>query len=96
MLSDVFKYLISNISSCVNWLFTLVINESPRITLGTFLLACAFIGIVLYFIFGTDFFPGHINLGANIGGNSNTNYQPRHSIGSAGKDYSTRVSRHKY
>ena len=97
MLSEVFPFLISMISKCANWLFTLVINESPRFTLGEFLLACAFIGIVIYFIFGSDFFPGHINIGsARKNSDSNDNYQPRHAPGTAGKDYSTRESRHKY
>lgn len=39
------------------FLFTIVINYNPRITLGEFILGCAFIGVILYFIFGADFFP---------------------------------------
>lgn len=98
MLSEVFPFLIDLISKCANWLFTLVINENPRITLGTFILACAFIGVVIYFIFGTDFFPGHINIGSNSAkyNNDTDNYKPRHEPGAARKDYSTRESRHKY
>lgn len=98
MLSSVFAFLISMISKCANWLFTLVINDSPRFTLGEFLIACAFIGIVIYFIFGSDFFPGHINFGSKGAkyNNDTDNYKPRHAPGNAGQDYSTRESRHKY
>lgn len=96
MLSEVFPFLISVISKCVGWLFTLKINESPEFTLGEFLIACAFIGIVIYFIFGSDFFPGHINIGSSKKINTDSNYQPRHAPGSSANDYSSRVSRHKY
>lgn len=109
MLSEVLNYLISNISFCVNWLFTLVINESPRITLGTFILACAFIGIVLYFIFGTDFFPGHIDM-PDVSFKREYypkhTYQPKHMKGSLAvrgshvsaynDGISTRISRNKH
>ena len=93
MLSNVFSFWIGVISTCINFLFTLKVNENPDITIGMFLLACALIGLVIHFICGSDFFPGHINLNSTKVNNSN--YQPRHAPGSAGKDYSTRVSRHK-
>lgn len=93
MLSDVFKFLISNISKCVEFLFTIKINNNPNISLGMFLLACCFIGVVIYFILGTDFVPNFIN---NRNNGSRDNYNPRHSIGNAGKDFSTRESRHNY
>lgn len=93
-MTEVFNFWIDVISSCVNFLFTLKINENPDISLGVFLLACAFIGVVIYLILGTDFFPGYIRLGSN--NNSNSNYQPRHAPGTGGNDYSTRISRHKY
>ena len=100
MLSEVFPFLIDLISKCANWLFTLVINENPRITLGTFILACAFIGVVIYFIFGTDFFPGHINIGSNSAkyNNDTDNYKPKHSQGNTktySSNYSTREGRNK-
>ena len=60
MLSEVFSFWISVISRWFSWLFTLKINENPEITIGGFLLACAFIGVVLYTLLGTDFFPGHL------------------------------------
>ena len=96
MLDQVFPFLINVISKCANWIFTLTINNNPHITLGQFLVACAFIGIVLYFIFGTDFFPGHITFNGVKSVRSNDNYQPRHETGYAGKDFNTRESRHKY
>lgn len=83
------------ISRVVGWIFTIKINNNPDITLGMFLLGCAFIGVVLYFILGTDFFPGYINVKTSDGG-SKDNYVPRHAPGNAGKDFSTRESRHKY
>ena len=57
MLNSVFPFLIKIISKSVNWLFTVQINDSPKITLGQFLIGCAFIGIVIYFFGGTDFVP---------------------------------------
>lgn len=97
MLNEVLDFWIGVISTCVSWVFNLELNSNPSITFGEFLLACAFIGIVLYFILGTDFIPG---LGSFKNGgssqNSNNNYQPRHAPGSKGKDFSTRESRHKY
>lgn len=75
MLVKMFDFLITVISSCVNWAFNLVINDSPRITLGVFLLSCAFIGFIIYFLFNTDFFLPFISGGAdkvkNISNNSN-------------------------
>ena len=75
MLVKMLDFLITLISSCVNWAFNLVINDSPRITLGVFLLACAFIGFVIYFLFNTDFFLPFVSNGAdkvkNISANSN-------------------------
>ncbi|MBQ9072126.1 MAG: hypothetical protein IJY25_03105 [Bacilli bacterium] len=96
-MNQVFSFWINMISKCVSWLFTLKINSNPNITLGEFILAFAFIGIVLYFILGTDFIPG-LGFTKNIGtnNNSNDNYKPRHAPGNAGQDYSTRESRHKY
>lgn len=98
MLSEVFPFLINVISKSMNWLFTLVINENPKFTLGEFLLVCAFIGVVIYFIIGSDFFPGHINFGTSSVKYKNDSdyYQPRHEPGASKKDYSTRESRHKY
>ena len=92
---QVFDFWIDIISTCVNFLFTLKINENPDITLGMFLLACAFIGVIIYLILGTDFFPGHINLSSNSNSNNN-NQIPRHAPGNAGRDFSTRESRHRY
>lgn len=79
MLSEVFSFWIGLISTCINFLFSLKINENPDITIGTFLLSFAFIGAVIYFIFGSDFFPGHINLNSNNNNNSNNGYQPKHA-----------------
>ena len=81
MLSEVFSFWIGVISTCINFLFTLKVNENPDITFGTFFLACAFIGVVLYFILGTDFFPGHFNLNSNNikNNDSNNNYVPKHA-----------------
>ena len=76
-MTEVFNLLINMISKCTSWLFTLVINESPRFTLGEFILACAFIGVVLYFILGTDFFPGHMDF--NFGSGKSTSYNPKHT-----------------
>lgn len=92
---QVFDFWIDIISTCVNFLFTLKINENPDITLGMFLLACAFIGVIIYLILGTDFFPGHISLSSNNTSNNN-NQIPRHLSGTAGRDFSTRESRHRY
>ena len=99
MLGNVFSFWIGVISTCVNFIFTLKINENPDITFGTFLLACAFIGLALYFILGTDFIPMFIsnkNSNSSNSGNSNSNYVPRHAPGTSGKDFSTRESRHRY
>lgn len=65
MLVNALDFLITTISTWINWAFNLVINDSPRITLGVFLLACAFIGFVIYFLFNTDFFLPFVNGGAN-------------------------------
>ena len=96
MFSQAISFWTSIISRCVSWLFSIQINTNPNITLGMFLLGCAFIGVVLYFILGSDFFPGHINVGGSSKSASNDNYVPRHAPGNAGKDFSTRESRHKY
>lgn len=96
MLGDVFSFWISVISSCVNFLFTLKINNNPDISFGMFLLGCVFIGLVLYFILGTDFIPlGGFNKSSGSNA-SNDNYVPRHAPGTAGKNFSTRESRHRY
>lgn len=77
---EVFKFWINHISLVVNWIFKVVLIPEPRITLGMFLLGFAFLGVVLYFIIGTDFFPGHINISSNSNRSSNDNgYQPRHA-----------------
>jgi len=97
MLIHILDFLVKTIATSFNWVFNLVINDSPRITLGVFLLSCAFIGIVIYFFCGTDFFPGHINFNSSKN-NSNNNYQPKHSSGntrSYSSNYSTRVGRNK-
>ena len=95
MLGKVFKFLIDSIASVVSFLFTIVVNDSPRITLGEFLLGCAILGVILYFLFGTDFIPGFsINTSKNK--DDSVNYKPRHAKGNTGQDYSTRVSRHEY
>ena len=102
MLTEVFPFLIKMIGKCFDFVFMLEINKNPSITLGNFLLACAFIGLIIYFVLGTDFIP-NISYMANNRRNSGVkynnktdNYQPRHAPGAAGKDYSTRESRHKY
>lgn len=91
---EVFQFWINSISSVVNWVFRVEVIDEPKITLGMFLLGFAFIGLILYFILGSDFFPGHINLGNNSN-SSRDNYVPRHSPGNAGKDFSTRESRYR-
>ena len=96
MFDKVFPFLIQYFSRIVNFIFNLPIDTKYNITLGQFLLTIVFIGIVVYFIFGSDFFPGHINTCSNSIKNSNDGYQPRHAPGTAGKDFSTRESRHRY
>lgn len=95
MFSSVLSFWIGIISSWVSWLFTLKINEDPDITIGMFLLGCAFIGVVITLILGTDFIPFGFGSSRNSSSNSDSNYVPRHAPGNGGKDYSTRVSRHK-
>ena len=97
MLNEVFSFFISMISKWFDFVFNLEINKNPPITLGMFLLACALIGLLIYFVLGTDFIPG-ISFTKNISSskNNNNNYQPRHAPGTAGRDFSTRESRHKY
>jgi len=79
LLVKMFEFLITIISSCVNWAFNLVINDSPRITLGVFLISCAFIGFVVYFLFNTDFFLPFVSNGAEKirGSNSKSNSNPK-------------------
>ena len=82
MLGNVFSFWIGVISTCVNFLFTLKINENPDITIGMFLLACAFIGVAIYFILGTDFIPlGGFSKGSDSSNSnsSNDNYVPKHA-----------------
>lgn len=79
----VFTFWIDTISTFVKFLFTLKINENPDITIGSFLIACAFIGLIIYFILGTDFIP---MLGGSVGSSSskstdNNGYVPRHAKG---------------
>ena len=99
MLNEVFNFWIKTISRCVSWVFSLELNSNPSITFGEFLLAFAFIGIVLYFILGTDFIPG-LGFTKTIGSNnnSNNNYQPKHVSGNTrtySNNYSTRAGRNK-
>ena len=102
MISDTFPFWTKILGKCVNWVFNdCVINTNPRITLGSFIVVCAFIGFVIYFLLNSDFFPAPGTFGSggsssNNNNNSNSNYQPRHAPGNTGKDYSTRVSRHNY
>ena len=82
MLSSVFNFWIGLISTWINWLFTLKINHNPDISIGSFLLAFATIGLAIYFICGTDFVPGlslSINNRLSKSSNGNDNYQPRHA-----------------
>ena len=101
MLGNVFSFWIGVISTCVNFIFTLKINENPDITFGTFLLSCAFIGLAIYFVLGTDFIPlGGFNKGSSSSssGNSNDGYQPKHAPGNTrtySSNYSTRAGRNK-
>ena len=98
-MGNVFSFWIGVISTCVNFLFSLKINENPDITIGMFLLACAFIGLAIYFVLGTDFIPifgFNRGSGSSNSNGSDNNYVPRHSPGNAGKDFSTRESRHRY
>lgn len=73
MFDKVFPFLIQYFSRIVNFIFNLPIDKKYNITLGSFLLTCAFIGIVVYFIFGSDFFPGHIRLNSNNNSNNSSN-----------------------
>lgn len=66
MLGNVFSFWIDLISKCVNFLFTLKINENPDITIGMFLLGVAFIGVAIYFIISLSAAKGSI--GNNSGG----------------------------
>lgn len=97
MLSETFPFWTKIIGRIVGWVFNdCVINLHPRITLGSFLVACAFIGFVIYFLLNSDFFP-NINFNSSSNKENNTtDYKPRHARGNGGKDYSTRVSRHDY
>ena len=97
MLGAVFEFWSHLIGTCVNWLFVgLIINDSPRISFGEFILACAVIGFALYFILGTDFIPNiSFTRSLDSKSSSNDNYVPRHAPGNGGADFSTRVSRHK-
>lgn len=96
MITDLFPYYIEQFGRIVNFVFNITINESPKITLGEFVLTCSFIGIVVYFIFGSDFFPNMSSFGRRFSFNSSSNYKPRHSPGNGGKNFSTRESRHFY
>lgn len=94
-MKEVIYFWIDILSRCVQWLFSIQIIEEPNISFGMFILACAFIGIVLYFILGSDFFPGHIGISSRVN-NNYSNYAPRHGPGSSNVDFSSRVNRHKY
>ena len=65
MLVNSWNFFKSIVISWINWIFTLQINDSPKITLGVFLLACFFIGFSIFFLFKTDFFLPIISNGAN-------------------------------
>lgn len=95
MLGKVLKFLIDSIASVVTFLFTIVINDSPKITLGEFLIACFIIGLILYFLFGTDFIPG-FTLSPSSNKKEPVSYKPRHGKENVGNDFSTRESRHDY
>ena len=64
-MTDVFKFWISSFSSIISWVFDLVIIDSPRITLGLFLLACAFLGFLIFFFFEANFFLPFISNSSN-------------------------------
>ena len=74
MIADVFPVIISYFSKVLNWAFNIVINETPRITLGMFIISAMFIGLVIYFIFGTDFFPNMFGQFGNDVGRDVSNY----------------------
>ena len=80
-MGQVFSFWIGVISTCVNFLFSLKINENPDITFGTFLITIAFIGLCIYFILGTDFLPNFsISKNSNsTTNNTNNGYQPKHA-----------------
>lgn len=67
MLGNVFSFWIDLISRCVNFLFTLKINENPDITIGMFLLAVAFIGVAIYFIISIPSAKGSIGNNSGSG-----------------------------
>ena len=71
MFNEVFPYLIRQFATIVNFVFNLKINENPTITFGEFILTFAFIGLVIYFIFGSDFVP-NISFTRNINRSSNS------------------------
>lgn len=54
MITEVIPYYITQLSKIIEFVFNLKINENPSITLGEFLLTFAFIGLVIYFIFGAN------------------------------------------
>ncbi len=102
MLSEGFPFWTKVFGNIVGWLFNdCVINLHPRITLGSFIVTCAFIGFVIYFLLNSDFFPAPGSFGTGSSSSSSkskddSNYIPRHSRGNTMKDYGTRVSRHNY
>lgn len=78
MFSQVLGLWFSWISRWISWLFTLKINTNPDISIGMFLLGCAFIGIIIKFIFGTDFIP--LNFGSkSVSNNNSGGYEPKHA-----------------
>lgn len=85
MITQVFPYLIEQFARIVDFVFNLKINENPDIVLGEFILTCAFIGVVVYFIFGSDFFPNMVHIKDSSVKNASKmtknydGYEPKHA-----------------
>lgn len=83
MLSSAINFLILSISRVCHFINVIKINDDPTIYLGEFLIACLFIGVVLRFLFGTDFFPTATDVRAlawkNLKSNNKANYEPKHA-----------------
>jgi len=91
---EVFSWMSKSFGRIVGFVFNdFVVIDSPRVTLGTFVLAFAVIGLVIYFLLGSDFSPF---MGWSLPNKDKDNYKPRHAPGNVGKDFSTRESRHNY
>ncbi len=99
MISDTFPFWTKIIGNIVGWVFNdCVINVHPRITLGSFIVTCAFIGFVIYFLLNSDFFPAPGSFGSSKNDSSKSdNYQPRHANSNyQPKHANTRVNRFNY